>query len=67
MRSSLNTGFNEGGGTTWAEGVFGQMLMLGMTATTPGLQKSCVAGQWMQGKFAGHRNVFGELATATLA
>jgi hypothetical protein len=61
MRSSLNTGFNEGFGSTWAEGVFGQMLMLGMTATTPGLQKSCVAGQWMQQKFESHRNVFAVL------
>ena len=40
---------------------FLQMLMLGMTASTPGLQKSCVAGQWMQSKFAGHRNVFAVL------
>lgn len=36
MRSALNTGFNEGGGTTWAEGLFGQVRMEGCVAPVLG-------------------------------
>ena len=30
MEASLNVGFSEGGGATWQQGIFEQMLMLGL-------------------------------------
>ena len=56
MEASLNVGFSEGGGATWQQGIFEQMLMLGL-AEKPKVPKAfgrkygCVAGQWMNDKF----------------
>ena len=56
MEASLNVGFSEGGGATWQQGIFEQMLMLGLAEKPKvpqafGRKYGCVAGQWMNDKF----------------